>query len=396
VKLGSLNFEAISEKILQAMVSNGVAEGTGIEFKEETYGRTDSDIKEFLKDISSFANTFGGYLVIGMAENEGIAANLKGIRTPDIDAELQRFESLMRDGIQPRISGIQLKPISLATGAHAIVFNIPRSWNPPHRVSAKNTNRFYIRNSSGVHEASVEELRLLFSQAGTIQDRSRAYRHERLAKIQTGEIPVDLANHLGKLVVHIVPFSSFSSPTQVDLEFAVNNPHDLIPMGQTSGYSPTINFDGFINIRGGDQCFGYTQLFRDGRIEAVKVRVMMEQNGSRIIPSLTIDQHLLMAIESYMLALQKLNVAPPFIVMISLLEVRGAILGVGNSAYFDLNDPIRQNELLLPEILISQFGTPQDYQKNLRPAFDALWNAGGFSKSQHFAADGTWTGSKVR
>jgi Putative DNA-binding domain len=392
----NLNFEAIGEKDLQALVSNGVGEGTGIEFKEESYGRADSDIKEFLKDISSFANTFGGYLLIGMAEKEGIAANLKGISTPDIDAELQRFESLMRDGIQPRISGIQLKSISLASGAHAILFNVPRSWNPPHRVSAKNTNRFYIRNSSGVHEASVEELRLLFSQGGTIQDRSRAYRLERLSKIQAGEIPVDLVNHFGKLVVHLVPFSSFSSPAQVDLESALNSSHDLSPMGETSGYSPTINFDGFINIRGGDQCFGYTQLFRDGKIEAVRVGVTGEHTGNRVIPSLKIDRDLLTTIEAYMVALQKLNVAPPFIVMISLLEVRGAILGVGNGTYFDRKNAIRQNELLLPEILISQFGTPQDYQKNLRPAFDALWNAGGFAKSQHFAADGTWTGPKTR
>jgi hypothetical protein len=48
---------------------------------------------------------------------------------------------------------------------------------------------------------------------------------------------------------------------------------------------------------------------------------------------------------------------------------------------------------MLPEVVIEQYGTSEDYQRTVRPAFDALWNAAGFSASKHFDADGRWVGT---
>jgi hypothetical protein len=46
--------------------------------------------------------------------------------------------------------------------------------------------------------------------------------------------------------------------------------------------------------------------------------------------------------------------------------------------------------LELPEILIEQYGTAVEYQRAARPAFDALWNTGGFVRSNHFDDMGRW------
>src|SRR5882724_6609216 len=127
----------------------------------------------------------------------------------DPDQDLQRLENLARDGIEPRISGLRMRALPISGGGYVIVLRVPKSWNPPHRVSARNTNRIYGRNSAGAYEFSVEELRVIFTSAASALDRMRAFRAERLAKIDSGEALFSLAVNRGRLVLHIVPLSSF-------------------------------------------------------------------------------------------------------------------------------------------------------------------------------------------
>lgn len=70
--LGHLNFDDITEKDLDELIDVGVPEGLIIEYKRDIYGKSDADKKEALKDISSFANSFGGHLIIGIEERNGI------------------------------------------------------------------------------------------------------------------------------------------------------------------------------------------------------------------------------------------------------------------------------------------------------------------------------------
>jgi hypothetical protein len=69
--------------------------------------------REFLADVSSFANTAGGHLVYGISEAAGIPTGLPGVVISDFDAEKLRLENLLRDGILPRISGIARSTVVL-------------------------------------------------------------------------------------------------------------------------------------------------------------------------------------------------------------------------------------------------------------------------------------------
>ena len=51
------DFDAVTEQDLQELVTAQVPEGLRIEYKRETYGNTDSDKREFLKDVSALANS---------------------------------------------------------------------------------------------------------------------------------------------------------------------------------------------------------------------------------------------------------------------------------------------------------------------------------------------------
>jgi predicted HTH transcriptional regulator len=164
VTLLNVSFDVVSEVHLQDLKSTGVPEGVFLEYKRTTYGNGDAEVKEYLKDVSSFANTYGGDLVIGIEEEEeGVAKKVVGLFGVDPDKELQRLESLTRDGIEPRIVGIRMKSVSVTGGGVVFIIRVPKSWNPPHRVNARNTNRIYARNSAGAYELSIEELRVLFA-----------------------------------------------------------------------------------------------------------------------------------------------------------------------------------------------------------------------------------------
>jgi len=64
--------EKISQADLQNLIDNAVAEGRTIEYKQALPGGTDSEKKEFLADVSSFANTAGGDLLFGISEDKGV------------------------------------------------------------------------------------------------------------------------------------------------------------------------------------------------------------------------------------------------------------------------------------------------------------------------------------
>jgi hypothetical protein len=98
VALLNVSFDAVSEAHLQELVSTGVPEGVLIEYKRTTYGGSDADVKEYLKDVSSFANTHGGDLI---EEKEGVAERVAGLSGVDPDEERQRLES---DAQPPRSS----------------------------------------------------------------------------------------------------------------------------------------------------------------------------------------------------------------------------------------------------------------------------------------------------
>src|SRR5205823_7811738 len=79
------------------------SEGKTVDYKRDPYGNRDEDKKELLKDVSSFANTQGGDILIGVDEDKGVPTGIPGVTVPDIDKEKLRIEEIIRRGLEPRI-----------------------------------------------------------------------------------------------------------------------------------------------------------------------------------------------------------------------------------------------------------------------------------------------------
>ena len=249
MSLRSILWDKISEEDLSALITTGVPESPSIDYKRDTYGKAESDKREFLADISSFANTIGGDIVIGMDKSNGLPTTITPI-TGDIDAERQRLESIALTGIEPRITNLRILPIQV-TGGHVIIVRVPRSFTPPHRVIAQNSNRFYARAGTNKYEPNVEQLRHLFTDAPGMLERIRSFQKDRLVKIAGGERPIPM-NQIGKVVVHVIPLPSFVDGRMADIVSELNKGSRVVPVPLDwvgFQYASTVNLDGYLTMR---------------------------------------------------------------------------------------------------------------------------------------------------
>lgn len=71
--------EDITTSDLQALIDNKVIEGKTIEYKREMPNNSDPAKKEFLADVTSFANSSGGDLIFGIEQDNqtGMPVELK-------------------------------------------------------------------------------------------------------------------------------------------------------------------------------------------------------------------------------------------------------------------------------------------------------------------------------
>ncbi len=380
------NFDQLElreENNLQALVDNQVPESKTIDYKESLPGNSDSDKKEFLADVSSFANAAGGYLIYGMRENSGIASEICGLGSINADAEIRRLESIIRDGIKPRIPGLSSRAIPLRTSGTAIIIHIPMSWASPHMVAFKNDSKFYSRNSAGKYQLDVSELRAAFMLSETTAERIRNFRIERLSKIIAGEAPVRL-NQNPKIILHIILFGAFNPASRFDLSSLANDTTGILQPISGAGWNSRHNFDGYLSFTAP---LTYLQVFRNGIIEAVDASII-EPGNRRLdiptIPSRLFEEKLLDALPRFLSIQRQLGVEPPLFIMLSLLGVSGHIMGVSTSRSDTY--PIDRDALILPEIIVENFEcNPAEV---MRPIFDAIWNAAGWPRSMNYDESG--------
>src|SRR6267154_4318559 len=234
----------VNETDLLNLIADGELEGKAIDYKRDRVSKTDTDKQEFLYDISSFANTPGGHLIFGMDEEGGAPTKLVGISDINPDEEILRLEGMARDGIRPPIVGLQTAAVTLANSNTAIVMRIHKSWNPPHQVTYQKAFRFCGRSSNGKYQIDVDELRSIFLLSGSVAERLKLFRIERVAKIVSGDTPVPLEAG-GKMVVHMLPLAAFTGRYLADLNLLWRDHSSLVRVLRGGG-SPLFNVDGLL------------------------------------------------------------------------------------------------------------------------------------------------------
>jgi hypothetical protein len=381
----------ITRDDLQSLISEKYEERRTLDYKVKLHGKNDGDIKEFLADVSSFANTSGGLILYGIQEDEGKPVSLEGCQG-NPDAEQLRLENSIRDGLRPRIHGVESHTVPIAAGTWVLILGIPKSLAAPHMVTYKGTSRFYARKSNGKYQLEVDDIRAAFALSEDLHTRLRNWRLDRLTKIEGQETPVPLVDE-PKVVVHVVPVAAFQSMNAVDIK-TVFRSTDWQELTQAFGLgrdNTLFNLDGLlsssISMDAGQQgqAWRYVQFFRDGIIEAVDAHLLRQDPEARLtIRPAWLEHRCIPACAQALTLLRRLEMAPPILVFWSMMGVRGFRIYRFPSETLDWGmspGAIDRDNLLLPEVWLEEY--PSDTVTlidTLRVPFDALWNATGFSE----------------
>jgi len=407
----------IAEIDLQTLIDNRVSERKTIEYKRDLPGNSHKDRKEFLADVSSFANTVGGYLIYGIDAKNGIPVVLCGVEIASIDDFKLTCENRLRDGLSPQIPPIDIQPIELDSNRKVIIIRILRSWLAPHRVTLENHGHFYGRNSAGHFQMDVPQLRAAFALSGTVAERMRDFRTERLSRISAVvETPALLNEQEAKLVLHLIPLSAFGTSVTVDLtplkdtfQGKILDKGKLLEPVSVWDIEPSasmrFNLDGFVRATRADNkaaaTIGYTQVFRNGVIETVDMSILgvhaqnVAQLGSSLEPKSfngeRYERKLLAAVKRYLDLLKFLDVEPPLFIMLSFLGVKGYKISLQKTVHHitDYTGEIDRNNLIIPEIMFENFAA--DLAQAMKPIFDTVWNAAGNIGSPNYNAEGKFT-----
>jgi Putative DNA-binding domain len=375
--------ETIEESDLQALVDNQVSERKTIEYKEALPGNADGDKKEFLADVSSFANASGGDLIYGISEQSGIPVELRGLELSNVDAEILRLESCIQTGIAPRLFKlVETHPVALPSKQrYAIIIRIRKSWTAPHMVTFKNDSKFFSRDSRGKHQLDASELRSAFLLSETAAERIRNFRDERLAKIIAGEMPAKLDEKAPKIVLHVIPFGAFD-PTisfNVDSLMLADNIHLTRPLSLhplPPGYTKLkYNVDGLLSVDYTSSA-SYTQVFSNGTIESVDTSILGAWGDDRITKGDIYEPRLLEALKRFLAVQKQLGGNLPLIVMISLLGVQDFRIGFSRTNSWpddEQNHRIDRPDLVMPEAMIDSFD--DDLPTIMKPIFDNIAQA---------------------
>lgn len=390
------DIEQITKADLQALVDNGVTERKTIEYKQALPGNSDKEKKEFLADVSSFANASGGDLIYGMVEDKdtGKPKSLDGLDIQNVNEEVLRLEAIIRTGIQPRIPSVTVSPpIALENAKVALIIRVHKSWISPHRVTYDGHDKFYSRSSNGKYHLDVAELRVAFNLSETTTERIRNFRIDRIAKIVANETPVPFQDN-PKTVLHLIPAISFDPAQSYDTLRIYSDFSKMMKPMYCQGSNERYNLDGLLAHSWNKEriSHSYVQFFRNGIIEAVEGLLLEPDEGRRTIPSIVYEQELIKSLADYLSFLKTLNVEPPIFIFLTLLGVKGYSMGV-NTWKHRIHEvhTIDRDILQLPEVVTESYNVSAE--RVLKPCFDSIWNACGFPRSLDYNDKGEWAPS---
>lgn len=388
-KLSSITFEDV-----EALKTNAVRENKTIEYKKVFYSDGDSDVKDFLGDISSFANTIGGDYIVGIEAADGVPVAIEGVEVENIDAFKLKLEGRIQNGFDPRIKfSVQEVGVKDKPNYYVFVFRIEKSWIGPHRVTYKGHDKFYARNSGGRYPLDTSELRLAFNLSATLTERIGRFRKERLSFIETNNLSLPMTSE-PKVVLHIIPLEAFQPESFVDISILQEATKNLGPMNAFRGNS-RINLDGILihSALGSGEVNSYTQLYRNGIIEVVAGSFTgVDPSGKKYIASELYEATIIRQLKELLEILQSLGINMPVVIFLSLLGVRGYMMPQDFMTAFD-GSSIDRDNLELPEVFLESYNS--DPVSFMRPTFDLVWNSCGFKGSRNYNEKGEWIKEKI-
>jgi hypothetical protein len=201
------HFDELTAERIQSLVTNGVAESFDLDFKETLYGKSDSAKRDLVGDVAALANTAGGVIVVGVAENgQAQATAADGVDLSD--AERARMLQVIASGVSP-LPAVDIIPVPLPHKEQAgdsepvgdaeqttrgyFLITVPRSLTAPHALIVNHGFRLPKRNRPTTRYQSEPEVaaayRERFSTLAAQGERVEAMEQELRSHLETDRFP---------------------------------------------------------------------------------------------------------------------------------------------------------------------------------------------------------------
>lgn len=388
-----LKLSDIKEQDLQRLKQDQVQERDTIEYKKVMYGQSDEEKREMLKDITSMANHHGGYLIIGIEEdNEGIPTGVFGIEAGN---HVERITNSCLDNIDKRIVGLEVEDVSLSNGRSVVVISIPESMNAPHMVTFKGLNQFWKRHGRQKDKMTIDEIGEAFDKR-----LSNLNRLDRFLFVRKAEI----LESIGETTYMVISSSPAYLHDEVifdihnqDLRDMMLNPPQLVTRWDISCGRPYPTINGLradqstpYYDNGAPALRDYLEVFRNGYIEYGN---LIRERGENLFFASVADAAYIVNFVYFIERVYGIHLpVTPVVVNFAIYNAKGIRLGLKRSFLLD-TEPVkwRKQHLELEKFYIENLA--EEAKLLPKRICDRLWQAFHLEKSNVFDDTGTFQSS---
>lgn len=370
---------------IQSLIENKVPESKTLDYKRELKFDEKSKV-EFIYDVSSFYNTEGGFMVIGLDEEKDEDGRNIGLpKMPDIAIIVQNYDGLLlkiqdvvRQSTNPAIANLFFSPLLTVSGSNVYIIGIPKARSLPAMVTYGNNNRFYKRKANGKYSLDTYELYETFNQINSIEKRIGEFIKERQYNVSENIFWPNIGS-LSSIIMHVIPVDVYTSQIDNFSSYETENylKSTLSPPGH-DGYSTRYCLEGFHlfhNRRFNDdsEIVPYNLLFRNGSTETFTNEPFYKQlDGSVVVMGEEILEVMKDQLEKNLRLYKKFSIESNFYLSIRMNNLKCMNLYPSRLGRNGFNN---FNELQLPITLMQT--DSREIKIKLKSIMDILWQSVG-------------------
>jgi len=384
MKLLGKPIQNINSEDIIYLINNEIQESISLDYKRSLPGNSDSEKKELLADISSFANTTGGVIVYGLEEqkdgtgkNLGFPKKVAGLGEINLDLEKQRLENIIRDGLDPRLNNIYVKDINV-DGNSVLLVGIPRSLLAPHMICFKRDGKFYSRNNSGKYQMDAREIRQSYLQNDEWEKKADSFRRERIMAVRSLEFIPNLDTE-AMFFLHIIPLGLNRS--YIDINKHLNDLPDLFD--GVDG-SCRFNLDGYLVYDMGEKCNAFVQYFRDGGVEIYSSYMFSRYAPDSLLQLNATDSETftIVCVKKYLNYIPLVEVELPIVIYLTYINLLNVSINKNHIRQRPRMNLFDRKDVILPGVVVESM--ENDITEILHPVFDMIWQAAGWVESPNY------------
>lgn len=393
--------DTIALSDLQNLIDNEVGESKTLEYKSELRLDSGDERREFLADITSFANADGGDLIFGFKESPetNLPSEIVGIEVENDDDLIRKIESILRDSVSPRVPDVNFKLLGCSEKRHVLITRIGASLLSPHRVTYKGYDKFFSRNAKGKYPMDVNELRTAFTMSHSLAQEIEKYKLERLAAIKLNQYR-ELEEGKPFFVFHSIPISSFRNTQTFEMKELIKNTQGMEL--NSFGYKPPqrVTIDGIKLSSTNPSVYvncATAHYKTNGIVEKVTTDFFFPSYSPNstttpynVIASKNLVEKLVELINELKRYYAAMNISLPILLSCAFINAHDFSFPKGGLHHRYYHRTIDRDLVMTPDIYLEDLSI--DAEIILRPMLDSIWNACGYIACSAYNENGDYIG----